>query len=73
MNGQVGAETEINVQDAMEIGQDMRTIVSRHLYMEASITQKENCQDNASPEARCEDQEKNCVRAESNFRTSLAH
>ena len=38
VNGQVGAETEVNVQGAVDIGQDMRTIVSRRFYLEASTT-----------------------------------
>ena len=39
VNGQVVSETRVNVQDAVEIGQDTRTIVSCHLYLEASSTQ----------------------------------
>ena len=38
VNGQVGAETEVNVQGAVDIGQDMRTIVSHRFYLEASTT-----------------------------------
>ncbi len=39
VNGKVVSETKVNVQDAVEIGQDTRTIVSRHLYLGASTTQ----------------------------------
>ena len=68
VNGQVVSETEVNVQDAVAIGQDMRTsfaVTTRRL----PPPNKENCQDNASPEAWREDQGENCVRPGSRFRT----
>ena len=34
---------------------------------------EENCRNNASHEARCEDQGENCLRLGNSFRTSLAH
>ena len=61
VNGQVGAETEVNVQGAVEIGRDIRSFFRVICTSRLPTPNEEHCQDNASPEARCEDHERTTV------------
>ena len=70
VNGQVVSETKVNVQDAVEIGQDTRTSFASSLP--GGFHHPIKCRNSASPEARCEDQGENCLRLGNSFRTSLA-
>ncbi len=71
VNGQVVSETKVNVQDAVEIGQD--TITSFASSLPAGFHHPIKKYVETSPEARCEDKGDNYLRLGGSFRTSLAH
>ena len=72
VNGQVVSDTKVDLQDAVEIGQDTRTSFASSIPGGVHHPIKKTVE-TMQVLKRGEDQGENCLRLGSSFRTSLAH